>query len=164
MALSQAMAMNRNFDKALSEAERAADLEHNSVVANGMLGIVLFWIGQYDQSIPVLKKAARLSPVPHPPILTTMGSCYRNLGRYQDSIDVLKELMRREPDSLTAHLSLTATYVLAGNDSEARAEAAEVLRINPHFSLEQFANAYPGKNRKDLMDFWVEPMRKAGLK
>jgi len=53
--------------------------------------------------------------------------------------------------------------MMAGMESEARAQAAEVLRINSNFSLEQYAKANPLKNRTDL-DRVVEAMRKAGLK
>jgi hypothetical protein len=54
--------------------------------------------------------------------------------------------------------------MLAGKEPAARAEAAEVLRINPNFSLEQLANSFPLKNRTDLMDRYIEPLRRAGLK
>jgi hypothetical protein len=53
--------------------------------------------------------------------------------------------------------------MLAGRESEARAQAAGVLRINPNFSLEQYAKANLAKNRTDL-DRAVEAMHKAGLK
>ena len=61
-----------------------------------------------------------------------------------------------EPDSLMARIMMTAVYSWSGRDEEARAEAAEVLRINPDFSLEKFAKrAKPGL---------VSALRKAGLK
>ena len=53
--------------------------------------------------------------------------------------------------------------MLAGKESEARAETAEVLRINPNFSLEQYANSQPQIDQADLMH-GVELLRKAGLK
>ena len=46
-----------------------------------------------------------------------------------------------------AYLNLAATYSLLGRDEEARAEAEEVLRINPRFSLESFAKISPQKNQ-----------------
>ena len=54
--------------------------------------------------------------------------------------------------------------MLAGRESEARAQAAGVLRINPNFSLEQYAKASPLKNQTDLKERVIEPLRKAGLK
>jgi hypothetical protein len=86
------------------------------------------------------------------------------LGRYEESIATLSELTQREPDTLLGHIEMTASLMMAGKESEARAEAAEVLRINPNFSLEQYANSNPTKNRTDFMERVIEPLRKAGLK
>jgi tetratricopeptide (TPR) repeat protein len=129
-----------------------------------ILATSLSYSGQYEQAIPLFKQSLRLSPIPIPACLLQLGVAYRMVGQYQESIAVLKELTQREPDMLSGHLSLAATYVLTGKESEARAEAAEVLRINPEFSLEQYAKANPMKNRTDFMDRYIEPLRKAGLK
>jgi adenylate cyclase len=66
------------------------------------------------------------------------------------------------PDYLPAHVFLAATYVLAGRQEQARAEAAEVMRIDPQFSLECYAKMIP--YRQTLVDQQVEALRKAGLK
>ncbi len=93
-----------------------------------------------------------------------LGATYRVLGRYQEAIAVYKEITQAQPDYLAPHIGLAATYMLAGMEAEARAEAAEVLRISPNFSVEQYAKALPWKNPRDLMERLVEPLRKAGLK
>jgi hypothetical protein len=51
---------------------------------------------------------------------------------------------------------MTTVYSWSGRDEEARAEAAEVLRINPKFSLERFA--------KRADPELVSALHKAGLK
>jgi len=53
-------------------------------------------------------------------------------------------------------------YVFAGREDEAHAEAAEVMRIDPQFSLERYAKMVPF--RQALVDQFVEACRKAGLK
>jgi len=53
---------------------------------------------------------------------------------------------------------LTVIYSMSGREEEARAEAAEVLRINPKFSLEKFRTKGAGKDR------FIGALRKAGLK
>jgi hypothetical protein len=52
---------------------------------------------------------------------------------------------------------------LSGRDEEARAEAAEVLRINPKFSLEQFTKTCTYKKKIDC-EIPKNELRKAGLK
>ena len=58
---------------------------------------------------------------------------------------------------------LTTLYSYAGMENEARAEAAEVMRIDPNFSLTNYAKVQPWKEgpRRDRL---MEALRKAGLK
>ncbi len=48
-------------------------------------------------------------------------------------------------------------------EKEAYAEAAEVLRIDPNFSLDRFAKEYPYKDQS-VTDNLINACRKAGLK
>jgi len=149
-ALSWVLTMSGEDDRAVAEAQRGVDLDPNSAQANHTFGSALAYAGQYEQSIPQLKKALRLSPVPFTMTLSQLGGVYRRLGRNEEAIAVLKEMTQREPDALWGHVMLTATYILVGKESEARAEAAEVLRISPNFSLEQLEKSTPTKDRAFL--------------
>jgi hypothetical protein len=51
---------------------------------------------------------------------------------------------------------MAVVYSWSGRDVDARAEADEVLRINPNFSLERFSKRAAPK--------LVDALRKAGLK
>ena len=50
-----------------------------------------------------------------------------------------------------------------GREKEARAEAAEILRINPKFSVDYFAKTISNKDQS-VSDRAVAALRKAGLK
>jgi len=84
-------------------------------------------------------------------------------GQYEEAIAVYKRVLHRNPDDMFAHTGLAATYSLSGREEEAHAAAAEVLRINPKFSLEYLAKTIPYKNQADR-DFYINSLRKAGLK
>ena len=58
---------------------------------------------------------------------------------------------------------LAATYAELGREKEARAEVAEVLRINPAYSVERYRGRAPFKNQADL-DRVIAALHKAGLK
>jgi hypothetical protein len=58
---------------------------------------------------------------------------------------------------------LTFSYSLAGREEEARTLAAEILRINPKFSVDAWVNLWGFKNQADKNQFINGP-RKAGLK
>jgi adenylate cyclase len=64
---------------------------------------------------------------------------------------------------LFIHLGLAHIYVKLDRDKEAQAEAAEVLRIHPKFSLEHYAKTLPFKDQS-VVDDTIARLRKAGLK
>jgi len=75
----------------------------------------------------------------------------------------LQQFLRRYPDILGAHLTLAAVYNELGNETEARAEAAEVLRLNPYFSLEIHKQRAPIKDPA-VLEHQLAALWKAGLK
>jgi len=81
---------------------------------------------------------------------------------YEEAIVALKKALRVSPDNLPAHIRLAAAYSLLGREEDARAEAAEVLRIDPKFSLKRFARGQPYKNPHDRT-LLIDALRKAGL-
>ena len=56
--------------------------------------------------------------------------------------------------------TIIRAYIFAGRQEEAQAEAAEVLRLNPKFSLENYAKKMTGKDKERSL----EAFRRAGLK
>jgi tetratricopeptide (TPR) repeat protein len=84
-------------------------------------------------------------------------------GRYDEAIKTYKKSISVNPNFLPAHLGLTATYILSDRVEEAKVAAAEVLRINPKFSLEHFETTLPYKNKVDIARY-VAALREGGLK
>ena len=82
---------------------------------------------------------------------------------YLKGLEASKKALQKAPNDLLSHLLLAAAYSRAGRMEEAQTEAAEVLRINPKFSLEYFAKRMTLKNQDDK-DRVIEALRKAGLK
>jgi adenylate cyclase len=75
----------------------------------------------------------------------------------------MKQYLSRYPNILGAHLTLAAVYSELGKEAEARAEATEVLRLNPQFSLEVRQQRVPIKDPAAL-ERYIAALRKAGLK
>ena len=67
------------------------------------------------------------------------------------------------PHVLGPHLFLAAVYSELGREAEARVEAAEVLRLNPQFSLEVHKQREPIKDPA-VLERRLAALRKAGLK
>lgn len=112
---------------------------------------------------PLVEKALRLDPRAHNVHLFFLGWAYVDAGRYDEAITTLKRVITANPNYLVAHLSLAAAYSRGGRDEEARAEVAEVLRLNPQFSLEAWGQRLPYKDPEQLARA-LATWRKAGLK
>jgi adenylate cyclase len=85
------------------------------------------------------------------------------VGRYEEAIVEYKKALKLEPNDLFTHLGLAVTYIKLGREKEAQAEAAEVLRIHPKFSLDHYAKTLPLKD-PSVVDDTIACLRKAGLK
>jgi len=87
--------------------------------------------------VDCIKDAVRPNPMPPERYLHEFGSCYRLMGRYDEAIAILKKALDAIPNYLNSRINLIATYVMSGKEEAARAEAVEVLRQNPDFSVEK---------------------------
>jgi adenylate cyclase len=153
----------REFDKAMEEAEKAVSLSPNSAFAYWTLGSVFGYRGRPQEALPYYQKSLRLSPIPiNSQLLTFLAGAYRDLGQYEEAVVTYKKIFQLYgPDHSMAHLGLAVCYAYMGRENEARAEGAEVLRIDPKFSVERFMKNYPPGTFKDRM---TEALLKAGLK
>jgi adenylate cyclase len=155
--------MMRHYDMAIAEGERAVALNPNGADSHAHLAMTLFYEGRREEAIALFKKAIRLNPMPPNWYLTHLAFNYRLTGKNQEAITTFQKVLQRNPDDLWAQIGLAASYSVEGREKEARAEAAEVLRIDPKFSLEYFAKTLPHKNQADTQ-LTIDALRKAGLK
>jgi adenylate cyclase len=154
--------MTRQHDKAIAQAEKAVALNPNSGWAHFIVGKTLFFAGRAEESIPEYKRAIRLNPIPPNHHIWSLGLSYAYTGQYEEAITWCEKAVRQEPNDLLARMMMTVVYSLSGRDEEARAEAAEVLRIQPKFSVEKFAEKCRYKKKIDCERF-LGALRKAGL-
>jgi adenylate cyclase len=152
--------MTNQHDKAVATAEHGVTLNPNSADAHMILGHTLRFAGRYEESIPEYKIAIRLNPFPPNNYLFGLGKSYAMTGQYEEAITWGKKAVRQKPNSFLAQIILTEIFGLSGRDEEARIQAAEVIRINPKFSLEKWAKSAKGADKEKTID----ALRKAGLK
>jgi adenylate cyclase len=150
-------------EKGILEAEKGVSLEPNSDLAHNYLGLTLRFASRPKEAIPVIKEAIRLNPFAQSIYLFNLGLSYLNSGQYEEAIAECKKATLRDPNNLVARLALTAAYSVSGREEDARASAAEVLRIDPKFSAEYYSKTLPYKNQADR-ELFFNGLRKAGLK
>ena len=160
--MSQVYSRKREYDKAIAAAERGVTLNPGSSWANYRYGLVLVVVGRPEEAIPLFEKAIRLNPLGPAVFYGDYGLALSLTGRLEEAVSSYKKAIERAPDFFRTHAVLSAVYSMMGRDKEAQAEAQEVLRINPRFSLEWYARTSSIKDRS-VIDKLVNAMRKAGL-
>jgi len=161
--LGQLYTFKREYDKAIAEGERAVALAPGGSSVHMQYGVCLNWACRFEEAIPIFQKAIRLDPIGTTSIYLNYGVALKNTGRFEEAVSAFKKSVQREPNNIIAHIGLAETYIKMGREKEARAEAAEVLRINPKFSLDSFAKMIPAKDQS-VIDENINALRKAGLK
>jgi len=155
--------LKRQNKEAIAEGRRAIAINPNSADSHHRLGFLLRYAGRYEEALSSTLKAIRLNPFPPGYYFHQLGMVYCMMERYEEAIAACKEGIRREPNNIFAHTSLAIIYILSGREQDARREAAEVLRIDPNFSLNRHSEAVTYKNQADTARV-IEALRKAGLK
>jgi adenylate cyclase len=148
-----------------AEVERRVALNPNSPLGHWALKDVMNNMAEPARALVEVEKAMRLDPGNRDRYLLGEGAAYLGLGRYEDSITTYKRFVALHPDIFWAHIGLAVDYTELGRDDAARAEAAEVLRLNPQYSLEMIYRKV-GPKGKVLAENarWSADLRKAGLK
>jgi adenylate cyclase len=150
-----------DFDAATAAAERAMALNPN--LADYRLAHVFFSVGEPTKAIAVAKVQMRLDPF-HPhfaPLIA--GIAHYFLKEYHDAQHWLSEAIGRAPNHQYGHAFLAATYAQLGRLEDAHAEAAEVIRLNPKYSISGTQKRVSVLKRAEDMEHLVDGLQKAGL-
>jgi adenylate cyclase len=153
----------KQYDQALAEMERAVALAPTKAWSYAALAAVLSHMGRSEDALEAAAQALRLKPEDTDGHLADVGIAYAVAGRYEEARAPLQHFLSRYPNILGVHLTLAAVYSELGQAAEARAETAEVLRLNPQFSLEVHKQRVPIKDPA-MLERHITALRKAGLK
>jgi len=151
----------REHDAAIAELERAFALNPNFI--DYTYPRILICAGEPARALEILEANLRLDPFPR-----VAGSFNLKilanymLKRYEEAARLARECALRLPNMEWPHLWLACAYAQLGQLEEARKEAAEVLRINPEFTIERYKRLLVYKNPEDV-EHRLDGLRKAGV-
>ena len=161
--LSSLYLTKREYDKAVAEGERAVALNPGGTFVLVNYANSLVHAGRPEEASPSFQKAIRLSPLGSTSTFVFLGHAFRMMGRFEEAVSAYKKALQLSANNIFSHIGLAVTYIRMGREKEARAEAAEVLRINPKFSLDFWAKTVSNKDQSQT-DKVINALRKAGLK
>ena len=154
--------LRKEWDKAIAEGERGVALNPSGADVKYWYAVTLTFAGRPEEAILLFEKAIRLNPFGPSRYFLSYGHALLYVGRFEEAVSAYKKALQREPNNFFAHLRLAATYSMMGLEKEAQAEASEVLRLNPKFSLDNFAKVLGYKDQTETEKI-ITALRKAGL-
>lgn len=158
----------KHFDEAEAYGEKGIALSPNDPLMLADWAWVLFTVGRHEEAVRLVKRAMRLSPYYPAYFLTILYGANVLAGKNEDALAAAKALLDRcekgEYNCFFPHLFLAMAYSELGLQKEARAHAAELVKMDPNFTCADFfTKGIYFKNKKDT-ERGLNACRKAGLK
>jgi adenylate cyclase len=162
MALGNVLLWRRNHERAITEFRRMIELDPNFAQGHSATGMALMYAGRSADALQPIATSMRLDPHYPPVVLHFLAQANFSLGQYEVAAQLLRDRIARNPATESSRMLLAACYGHLGRLDDARATWAEVLEINPDFSLMQRERVMPYKDAGDFRRI-VEGLAKAGL-
>jgi adenylate cyclase len=158
--LAHVLGRRGEHDAAIAAFERAMALNPNFM--DWRFAEVLVLAGEPERAIAAVQRHMRLDPFYAPLAPGWLGRAHYMLKQYSAALAPARECATQMPNVTLGHLGLAVAYAQLGKLEEARAEAAEVLRIYPKYTISKNARTLPFKRPEDAEHFF-DGLRKAGL-
>ncbi len=154
----------RQFDKAISEAERAVELDPNDPEGHLAMAWALIFAGRAEAAIASAENGVQLDPYFPGSYLFALGTAQLMLDRYSEAETTLKRAFGLNPEDMNILAPLTVAYARLGRQEDARAALQKYTdfwilyapRIETHMDWWSF------KREADIRRFG-EGLVKAGL-
>jgi len=162
MALGHVMLWRRDHDGALAEFRSMIALDPNFAQGYAATGLALMYAGRAAEALEPFALAMRLDPHYPSIVLHYVAQANFSLGNYGTAAKQLTKRIARTPGTDSSRMMLAACYGHLGRAEEARAIWAELMKVNPEFSLAQRERVLPYKDPRDFARI-AEGLAKAGL-
>ncbi len=150
-----------NHDEALALSEKAVALAPNHANNMAVAGVISVYCGKPQEALKLVRKAMRLSPVYPIWYLYPLTRAYWFMGETDQALAAARSAIERDAEISISHLLHAIVLTDAGRDAEAQRAAAEVLRLEPKFSVKAWAARRGTPTELSIRE--AEALRKTGL-
>ena len=154
--------LEKDLDRAKSEADIALSLNPNYSGAYLILGHIQTLSGRPLEAIPALERATRLDPAFRPTHLHFLGMAYLLAGKYETAAALLRERILLMPGTDFSRVLLASALGHLNEGDEARRIWKELKEINPKYSFSEHYARQPFQSQEDVQRI-VDGLAKVGL-
>jgi adenylate cyclase len=133
-----------SYDLALTQIDRALEINPNNADAYCVRGVILAFLGKEGEAVPWLEGALRFDRADARAAMN-LGIADYLLGRCSDAVDAFHRALIGNPArmiELMAHPVLAAAYAQMGKDQDAEGERAKLTHLWPFFDADRFASQF----------------------
>jgi adenylate cyclase len=146
---------------AIAEFEKAVALNPN--FTDWWYGMAVLRSGDPAKAITIIETHMRVDPFYSPWALGQLGLAHYTLKEYSKALPPLRELALRLPNMRQGHVWLAANLAQLEQLDEAHAEAVEILRIDPKYTIDGTQRQLALFKRPEDVEHFLDGLRKAGL-
>ena len=140
----------KEYDLAMGYAEKSISLSPNHAENLISAGGTMTKAGDPKRGLTLVKKAMRVCPFYRPGFLRALAQAYRFCGRPEMAIKALKESIKRQPESLAAHVNMVSVLGELKRFDEAYEVTKVILEMAPDFSISAYVKGLSYKRPEDL--------------
>ena len=161
-ALAMALMWSWGLDKALDAVARCIALKPSAPDARLLKAHAEIFSGLPADAVETLKISMQLDPLYPEIALHFLAEARFALDEFDLALTAIRRRIERNPESATAHALLASICGCLGRNEDGRSAWAQVLKIDPSFSIERRRRVLPFKNPADF-ERRVEGLRRLGL-
>ena len=154
--------LDRNFDAALEAGQRGVENRPSCIHSNAFYANALHYCGEQEKAQYHIGLAMRYAPM-HPAYYhDILAATCRAAGDLDRAAQEAHTAIETNPNDQAARLILASLAIKQDQSSDAAKMVQEIRRLDPEFSLENFAAGQPYRSEEFLEQFVTE-LRDAGL-
>jgi adenylate cyclase len=152
----------RKYDEARVLSETSLQYRANCPAALGQEAAIQLYCGDPQRAVKSARESLAVRHVYQPLMVNLLANAYRDSGEIERSIAAAEEAARLERAHTDGLVTLCIDNIFAGNKEKAERVAAEIIEIDPSFTVKSYAAKHPYRDDSTLKRL-TKALRSAGL-
>lgn len=155
----------KNHDTAMSRFDEALALEPSNPLSWLLKGTLLAFMNEGEQAVTATRRARQLSPLdPHTYFYDSLSATAALSNQdYDEALNLADRSLAANKNHVSTQRVRTIALQRLGRESEARAAAETIQRLDHGFTIKKYLHNHPAANFLTGQD-WADALREAGIR